>query len=113
MPGVGSTASRGYGHAHRKQVALLKAQHVDGMPCPYPWCRKPMYLWQALDGDHYSQPRVLGGGLPDRLAHASCNRSAGATLGNRLRGVRRRMARGGQAEVGPYGSGRGTTSRDW
>jgi len=43
-----------------------------------------MYAWQALDGGH-ARSRALGNtGPPDRLEHASCNRSAGARLGNAL-----------------------------
>jgi hypothetical protein len=48
-----------------------------------------MYQWQALDRDHVT-PRALGGtDGPAVLAHARCNRSAGARLGNRQRGMAR------------------------
>lgn len=43
-----------------------------------------MYKWQDLDRDHLVD-RVLGGAQgPAVLAHRSCNRGAGAKLGNRL-----------------------------
>ena len=96
-----TTTQRGYGHLHQKRVRMLKAQHVEGTACPFVWCRKPMYSWQALDGEH-SEPLVTTGGrgLPDRLAHARCNRRAGVLL----RWARQR-AREGHVT--------GSTSRDW
>lgn len=95
MPRPGSAAQRGYGAEHAKRRAQLAADLVDGDPCCR--CGQAMYRWQldvarndmrGLDADHYMQARALGGGLPDALAHRRCNRSAGATLGNRLRGAR-------------------------
>jgi len=69
--------------ARRKAIASL----VEGTRC---WrCGRPMFRWQDLDLDHVV-PVVLGGTDSGTvLAHARCNRSAGATLGNRLRGRRR------------------------
>lgn len=92
MPRHGTTTQRGYGHAHRKATAQLKAAMRDGEPCAR--CHRPMYRAQLhqIHGDHYGTPRALGGDLPDRLSHAHCNLSHGATLGNRLRGARRRAA---------------------
>lgn len=98
MPRAGNTAARGYGYAHRKRTAALLAQLVDGTRCPR--CPRPMYRQPArnfdgrkLQGDHHALARVLGStALPDTLCHAHCNQSAGATLGNRLRGRRRRAA---------------------
>ncbi|MEU6580656.1 hypothetical protein [Nocardia sp. NPDC046763] len=69
-----STTQKGLGWRHQQAVEQLKQRHVDGSPCW--WCGKPMYLSQALDGDH-SQSRSRGGVLADRLLHASCNRSRG------------------------------------
>jgi len=44
-----------------------------------------MYKWQKLDRDHVVD-RALGGTAgPAVLAHQSCNRAAGARLGNQLR----------------------------
>lgn len=90
MPRPGTTAQRGYGHAHRVRTAELKAAMRDGDPCAR--CRKPMYRSQLhqIHGDHYGTPRALGGELPDRLSHAHCNLAHGARLGNRLRAARRR-----------------------
>lgn len=111
MPRPGSGSAR-YGHAHRRQVAWLKSRMRDGDPCCR--CGRPMYRGQALDGDHHQTPLAFGGVLPDALAHASCNRRAGAILGNRLRGARRRGARRQAEIVGrvPH-TGRGTPSRTW
>jgi hypothetical protein len=54
-----------------------------------PMCGLLMLEGQALDLDH-TLPVILGGGGEpgDRMVHASCNRSSGATLGNRMRGNR-------------------------
>lgn len=55
-----------------------------GEACPY--CGRPVWPGQRLDADH-AVPRVLGDAPgPLRWAHARCNRSAGARLGNALRG---------------------------
>lgn len=91
MPRPGKTAARGYDYAHRKRCAELKAAMRDGDLCAR--CRRPMYRSQLhqIHGDHVAKPRVFGAGLPDALSHARCNLSHGATLGNRLRGARRRQ----------------------
>lgn len=72
-----------YKQAQRRKQLL---PYAIGTDCPL--CGLPMYEGQSLDLDH-SVPVALGGGAEpgDRMAHASCNRSAGATLGNRLRRV--------------------------
>jgi hypothetical protein len=79
----GTTAQRGLGSPHVADKKRLLAMHRDGDPC---WrCGQPMYKSQALDRDHVID-RALGGTQgPAVLAHASCNRSAGAKLGNQLR----------------------------
>jgi hypothetical protein len=46
---------------------------------------------QALDADH-AIPQALGGGGELRWAHSSCNRRAGAQLGNALKKCRVRPA---------------------
>lgn len=93
MPRPGSTGQRGYGWAHQREAARLKAAMQDGDPCCR--CGQPMYRWQleverndmqGIDADHHQQARAHGGQLPDALAHRRCNRSAGATLGNGMRG---------------------------
>jgi 5-methylcytosine-specific restriction endonuclease McrA len=76
----------------RKVTRLRKqalAQLRDGVDlCPF--CRKPMRSWQRLDLDH-AVPRMYGGGDETlRLAHAHCNRAAGARLVNFRRGALRR-----------------------
>lgn len=114
MPRPGSAASRGYGHAHRRQRAHLLSRFQDGDPCCR--CGQPMYRGQALEADHHGVAKAMGGLLPDALAHASCNRRAGAILGNRMRGARRRGAKL-QAEIlraaPTISAGKGTTSRTW
>jgi hypothetical protein len=79
----GTTDQRGLGADHQADRKRLLALHRDGDPC---WrCGQPMYKTQALDRDHMVD-RALGGTMgPAVLAHASCNRSAGARLGNQLR----------------------------
>lgn len=78
-------SNRTYSVKQRKVRALL-LPYAYGTYCPL--CGQVMVQGQALDLDH-STPVVLGGdGAGDRIAHASCNRSAGATLGNQLRGRR-------------------------
>jgi len=58
----------------------------DGIDC-CPYCRRPMYRRQKLDLDDWP-PLVIAqrfGIKPHkRLAHAKCNRSAGARLKNWL-----------------------------
>lgn len=83
----GSSTSRGYNSDHRRVRSKLLEAFCEGDPCCR--CQLPMYSWQRLDADHFSQALALGGTLPDALAHASCNRRAGAALGNRMRRTRR------------------------
>lgn len=79
-----TTSQRGYGYHHqRRRSAALRAL-VPGTPCPY--CGHPMYSDMELDLDH-ADPLAYGGDPrgPRRLAHAPCNRRAGAIIGNRWR----------------------------
>lgn len=80
----GNTTQRALGAEHVADLKRLKAALRDGEPC---WrCGHPMYRTQALERDHIID-RVHGGATgPAVLAHARCNRSAGATMGNQLRG---------------------------
>lgn len=79
-----SAAERGLGTPHRTDRKRKMAALIDGTRCPR--CGRPMYRWQHLDLDHVT-PRMLGGaGGQTVLTHRHCNRSAGATLGNRMRG---------------------------
>lgn len=78
MPG--DTTTRGYGHQHqRARKAALKALR-DGDPCTR--CHQPMWRAQAaqLDLDHTEDRGAYAG-----LAHATCNRAAGARKRNRQR----------------------------
>jgi len=79
-------ADPAYGYAHQKERAAAIAAMVDGTRCPF--CRKPMFKAKArlLDYDHVI-PVALGGmDGPKRLSHRTCNRRAGAVMGNRMRG---------------------------
>jgi len=68
----------------RERARLLPAAYYTDCPL----CGLIMLPDQALDLDH-TTPVILGGGeAGDRITHARCNRSAGATLGNQLRGNR-------------------------
>ena len=80
-------ASREYSSEHRKHRKTL-LPYAYGMPCPL--CGQIMQEWQPLDCDDIV-PIVLGGTHDisnKRMTHSRCNRSAGATLGNQLRGWR-------------------------
>jgi hypothetical protein len=67
-----------YRGQHRRLSELLRSQ-AYGRPCVR--CGKPMLPGQPLDLDHDDEnPNRYRG-----VAHASCNRSAGATKGNRSR----------------------------
>ncbi|MEV1295790.1 hypothetical protein [Pseudonocardia sp. NPDC049635] len=102
MPRYGSTTLRGYGAAHQRAARALKDQlrrDGEGTCCR---CGRTLYAWQldvdrndmrGVDADHHELARALGGELPDALACRRCNRSAGATLGNQLRGHAPRRAR--------------------
>lgn len=69
-----------YGRAHQRAKALMPPP--DG-PCPF--CGEPMLPGEELDADH-EVPLALDAEGPLRWAHSSCNRAAGAELGNRLHG---------------------------
>lgn len=103
MPRHGGSAARGYGSRHRAQRKRLLDYLQDGEPCAF--CNEPMTRDQELDADHSRMLMHGGNHLPDRLAHAVCNRRAGITA----RWARDRARRGhGQAKVLPL-----NTSRDW
>ena len=79
----GTTEQRGLGADHQADKKRLLARHRDGDPC---WrCGQPMYKWQDLDRDHIVDRALGGANGPAVLAHASCNRSAGARLSNQIR----------------------------
>jgi hypothetical protein len=72
-----NTGERGYDAQHRKWRRRALAALDPGAPCPR--CGEPMWPdSQPLDLDHTDDRRGYLG-----LSHASCNRSAGAKMGNR------------------------------
>ena len=87
-----TTTQRGLGNEHTKRRKQLP--DPTGQPCPL--CGNPMWPGQTptgktgrmlsnLDADHET-PRALGGhNSPLRWTHRTCNRTAGAHLGNNLR----------------------------
>jgi hypothetical protein len=83
----GWTTAVGLGSAHQNTRAAALALLRSGIDrCPR--CGRPMWRWQVLDlGDWPS--RVIAARLGvtprKRLEHASCNRAAGARLGNAMR----------------------------
>ena len=67
-----------YDHAHQKRRReLLPAAY--NTPCPR--CGEPMLKGQALDLGHSVDRSIDPNALGDRIEHESCNRSAGALLG--------------------------------
>ena len=81
-----------YGGEHRKLAAATK-EAAWGTPCAR--CRRPMLPGTEIHLDHAD-----GGGPADYAgwSHASCNESAGAKLGNAMRGqVNGQRAPGGPA----------------
>lgn len=101
MPSYNELVGLGHEHQGERRVKLAALAASPGQPCPHVRIcgGAPMYatpaearaaglppaLWR-VDLDHYPG-RIFGGPQVTRLAHASCNRSAGAAMGNRLRGM--------------------------
>ena len=74
-------ATRPYGREHQQRRAQMLPEAI-GMPCRR--CGKPMLPGQALDAGH-PDGRALAqdpSSVADAIEHASCNRAAGAVLGN-------------------------------
>ena len=85
-----TTTERGLGTEHQRNAKIVKARAL-GTPCPK--CGLLMLAVSHMDADHIV-PRILGGtsALENlRALHRRCNRSSGATLGNRIRASRRKM----------------------
>jgi hypothetical protein len=92
-----SAAARGYDHRHRKLITAFKAAWWPGQPCAR--CGQPITsltmtdrrgrIVSAVDLGH-----VDGSGKTayQGLEHRWCSRSAGATMGNRMRGLTRQWA---------------------
>lgn len=96
MTSGGKTAERGYGGDHVKLRRRLLAELAanPGQPCPK--CGRGMTVDMLLDLGH-NEDRTEHTGLE----HRYCNRSEGASRGNRQRTRRR-------PRVPPF-----LTSRDW
>lgn len=67
------------GHEQWKKEHPLR----EGTPCPR--CGNPMYKQQKLDVGHVVDAALGGAYGPRRYEHTSCNRSAGAQLGQRIK----------------------------
>ena len=97
-----SAAERGLGHPHRTDRQHALATMTEGQQCfrcelrgaVHPLSRS--LIGRSKDGRRYVAPlldldeypgRVFGGPQIKRLSGRNCNRSHGATLGNRMRGV--------------------------
>lgn len=86
MPKPGTTTQRSYGHSHRVERAKVKPIVDAGQA----WCTEPICLLKsrwippgtAWDLAH---DRAAGPGQYLGPAHRKCNRSEGATYGNRRR----------------------------
>ncbi|SCC37562.1 hypothetical protein [Rhodococcus qingshengii] len=77
-----------YGHQYQLLRKSMKANMIDGTPCPR--CGLGMFRTQRLDLGHVRSIAISG--APQRISrkdvrleHSSCNRSAGSKLGNALR----------------------------
>ena len=89
----GTTAQRGYGSPHQRELKRRRAAWRPGDICAH--CgRGIMQLWRIMP----SGRRICLADLPhtdDRtgylpgLAHSHCNRADGARRGNRIRGQQR------------------------
>jgi hypothetical protein len=81
-----------YGTEHRKARDTALDMMPNGAPCPR--CNRPMYKWQRLQLGHVVSVAMGGSNGPTRMEHGSCNESAGARLGNRLKASRRKRGKG-------------------
>jgi hypothetical protein len=79
--------ARGYGWKHQKK-RLQVAAVVDAGRAICSRCAQPIVPGQLWDLDHTDDRSGYAG-----PAHRSCNRSAGAVMGNRARGAVRRRSR--------------------
>jgi hypothetical protein len=84
----------GMGWEHQKRRADLPPPQGEQCPCTgcakHPGMACRIALWPHNSEADHVQARALGGiNSPLRWMCRGCNRSRGATLGNRLRGARR------------------------
>jgi len=114
----GTTAERGLAGDHQAKRRTALTALRDGDPCARCQLRGIYHpMWRALvtwkDGRPTSRwldlddfpGRAIGGPQVKRLSYRSCNRSAGATLGNHMRGIARHPERATAVAW--------TTSRRW
>lgn len=93
-----TTTQRGLGSEHQKARRALLAKLSDGDPCArcasrgiyHPMLRRYTRLLEVDD----FPGRVFGGPQTKALSWRRCNRQAGAIVGNKLRGLRRKAASG-------------------
>lgn len=96
----------GLGWAHRQAAKNLLDNHIDGTPCPWILCGRPMWkdrtrnydydpastnpISGKLQADHskMSRSEAIRRGLPiplpDRLLHGECNRQRGDGRNDKL-----------------------------
>ena len=84
-----TTTQRGLGYTHQADRRRLLAELRPGEPCLQRFrdgtiCGKPMWPSQELDRGHIIDRALGGANGPAILVHASCNRIAGAQLGNAM-----------------------------
>jgi hypothetical protein len=97
-----------YGRAHRKARDKALDMMPNGALCPR--CNRPMYKWQRLHLGHAVSVAMGGNGGSTRIEHGSCNESAGARLGNRLKAMRRNRNGKGMPSLGYRTSDAGRNS---
>lgn len=82
-PWTPKRSARRRGWIHTKAARELRAAFRDGDICRK--CGDPMFTWERLDAGHSDIAPAGPDVPPDAMEHARCNRSAGATAGNRAR----------------------------
>lgn len=105
-----STTDRGYGARYQSDLAAYIARWRPGDPCVL--CGQPMLQRWTVTRTGRKVSAIELDHKPDRsgyrgLAHARCNRSDGATRGNRMRGQQRAVSSAPSAPA-PL-----RTSRQW
>ena len=93
-----TTSQRGLGASHQRARRVLLAKLQDGDPyarCASKGIYHAMFTRYArlLEVDDFPG-RVFGGPQTKALSWRRCNRQAGAIVGNKLRGLRRKAASG-------------------
>ena len=90
-----SAAERGYHYRHRKLVTAARAAWRPGQPCAR--CGQPIWQLSRVLPNGKTESLVdlghvdgSGKTMYQGLEHRHCSRSAGARMGNRMRGRQRR-----------------------